>query len=101
VRRIYEPGAGGHVYGIGTRPIVGAIFRFAGQLETRPIAPSADNGFAGLVQFNFIGLRWMLDPGKREAVALLDIENRVIGEEERGAAILFCCLLVVSLLTVA
>ena len=32
VRGIYESGAGGHVYGIGARPIVGAVFRFVRQL---------------------------------------------------------------------
>ena len=101
MRGINETGAGWHVYRIGTRPIVGAVFRFAGQLEAGPIAPFADNGFAGLVHFNFIGLGRLLDLRKCEAVALFDVENRVIGENEGGAAVLLWCLLVVSLLTVA
>ena len=48
-------------------------------MQRRPV------GFASFVCFNFVRLRWLLDLGKGEAVALLDIKHRVVAEDERSA----------------
>ena len=58
---------------------------FAGQMKGGAIGPSGHDGFASFVGFNFVRLCWLLDLGKGEAVALLDIEHRVIAEDERSA----------------
>ena len=88
------------MYRVRAWPIVGAEFRFAGQVKTGPIAPSAYNGLAGVVDFNIIGPDWLLNLGKSEAVALLNIEHRMVGENKGRAALRLVGLLIVFLLAV-
>jgi hypothetical protein len=56
-------------------------------LQFWPSLPSLKDGFAGLVDFDVFrfcdSLHW-----QREAVTLLDVENRVVGENEWVVAVL-------------
>ena len=58
---------------------------FAGQMKGGAIGPSDHNGFASFVGFNFVRLCWLIDMGKGEPVALLNIKNRVVAEDEGSA----------------
>jgi len=100
VRGIHETGADRHVYRVGAWPIIGAVFRFAVQVKAWPIAPSAYNGLASFVDYSFIGQDRLLNLGKSEAVALLNIEHRMVGENKGCAALRLVGLLVVFLLAV-
>jgi hypothetical protein len=61
---------------------------FAGQMGGGAVGPSGYDGFAGFVCFNLSAGRWLIDLGKGKAVALLDVEDRVVAEHERGAFLL-------------
>src|SRR5579863_4426625 len=54
MRCIDESSAGGHVHGIRARPVIGAVFVFARQMKGGTVGPSGQDGFAGIVGFNFV-----------------------------------------------
>jgi hypothetical protein len=62
---------------------------FTGQMKGGAVGPSGYDGFAGFVCLNLSGGCWLIDLGKVETVALLDIEDGVIAEYERNAFLLF------------
>ena len=70
--------------GITARPVVGAVFVFAGQMEGGAVIPPADDGLAGLVCLNLIGGSGLIDLRKGKAVALLNVEDGVIAEPRKG-----------------
>ena len=88
MRSIHEAGAGGHVNGIRTGPIVCAVLCLARQIERGAIRPSIYDGFAGFVFVNLRRGRGPLDFRKGEAVALLHVENCVVTKNKRDAVIL-------------
>ena len=94
VGRIDEAGTCGHVDGIGRGAVVSAVLGGAIEIECGAILPSGDNAFA---EFVFADLRrdgGLRDFRKREAVALLHVENRVVAKNEGNALILARCFLV-------
>jgi stage V sporulation protein SpoVS len=94
VRRIDEAGTCGHVNGIGRGAVVSAVLGGAIEVERGAILPSGDNALA---EFVFADLRRdgrLRDFRKREAVALLHVENRVMAKNEGNALILARCFLV-------
>jgi hypothetical protein len=87
---IHEAGADGHVDGIGAWPVVSAALGRTGQMKGGAVLPSGNDGFASLVRVDLRGGGGLLDDlRKREAVALLDVEDGVIAENEGGAVVLF------------
>jgi len=94
VRRIDEAGTRGHVDGIGRGPVVSAVLAGAVEIECGAILPSGNDAFA---EFVFADLRrdgGLRDFRKREAVALLHVENRVVAKNEGNTLILARCFLV-------
>jgi hypothetical protein len=84
---IHKAGPCGHVYGVGARSIVGAAFGGAGQMESGAALPSGHDGFAGFVLINLWRVGGLHDLRQGEAVALLDVEDGVMTENEGGALV--------------
>ena len=90
VGRIDEAGANGHVDGVGAWPVVSAALGRTGQMKGGAVFPSGNDGFAGFVRVDLRGGGGLLDDlRKREAVALLHVENRVVAKNEGGAVVRF------------
>ena len=88
--RIYEARASGRVYGIDVRAVIGAVFDIAGQIKGGAALPCLHDGFAGLVGVDLAGRRGWLDRRDLQVLALLNIENCVIGQNKGGAVAPFC-----------
>ena len=85
MRRIHKAAASGHVDGIGREPVVSAGLGGAIEMKRGAVLPSGDDAFA---KFVFVYLRrngGLRDFRKREAVALLHVENRVVAENKGNA----------------
>jgi hypothetical protein len=95
VRCIYEATADGHVDGIGARPVISAILGGAGQMQGWAVLPSRHDAFAYFVLVDLRRVCGLLDLWKREAVALLHVENCVVAEHEGDALIVVAGFLVV------
>src|SRR6266536_5395777 len=88
VRSIDEAIASWHVYRVGARDVVSAHFRLIVQMQSRAIGPPGNDGLAGLVLlYRVRGCRRLLDLRGGQALALLNVENGVIGQHERAAAV--------------
>src|ERR1700676_4304015 len=77
-----------HVYSVGARDVVRGLPGGIVQMESRGTGPPGDEGFAGLVlRYRVRGYRRLLDLRDGQALALLNVENGVIGQHERAAAV--------------
>src|ERR1700739_1146286 len=77
-----------HVYSVGARDVVSAHFRWIVQMESRAIGPSGDDGLAGFVLLYRVRCcRRLLDLRDGQALALLNVENGVIGQHKRTAGV--------------
>ena len=78
-----------HVYSVGARDVVSAHLGRVVQMEGRAIGPPGDDGLAGFVLLYRVRCgRWLLDLRDGQALALLNVENSVIGQHKRWAAVL-------------
>jgi hypothetical protein len=94
MRRIHKTAPCGNVDGIGRWPIVSAVFGGAVKKERGPILPSGNDALAEFVLVDLRRDGGLRDFRKREAVALLHIENRVMAKNEGRALIFARCFVV-------
>jgi len=74
--------------GVGGWPVVSAVLGAAVEIKRGAVLPSGNDAFAKFVFVDLRRNRGLRDFRKREAVALLHVENRVVAENERNAVIL-------------